>query len=70
MPLESDLIAAGLQFHQAGQFGRAQQVYRQILESNPLNADVLSLLGAACINLMQWDEAVRQIQCAAIDVDS
>ncbi|MBI3677978.1 MAG: tetratricopeptide repeat protein [Proteobacteria bacterium] len=61
MPFESDLLATGVQFHQAGQYGRAQQVYRQILEANPLNPDALSLLGAACINLMQWDEAVRHL---------
>jgi len=61
MPLENDVLALGIEHHQAGQFEQAQEIYRQVLAADPRNPDVLSLLGAVCINLRQWDEAAAYL---------
>ena len=61
MPREPELLAIGVQYHQSGQFDRAQEMYRQILAAEPQNVDVLNLLGAACINLGQLDAAATHL---------
>lgn len=60
----NELLAAGIRHHQAGRFAEAHQAYQQALKTEPGNADVLSLLGAACINLKQWDAAAEHLGAA------
>jgi tetratricopeptide (TPR) repeat protein len=62
--VDPELVAAGLRLHQGGQFEQAQAVYRQALADYPNDPDVLSLLGAVCINLRQWDDAERHLDAA------
>jgi protein O-GlcNAc transferase len=38
-------IQAGIERHQAGRLAEAEQIYRQVLEIDPANADALHLLG-------------------------
>ncbi|MFV3126454.1 tetratricopeptide repeat protein [Niveispirillum sp. KHB5.9] len=45
MKTTSDLLAAALADHRAGHVDRAAAAYRQLLESDPANADALHLLG-------------------------
>jgi tetratricopeptide (TPR) repeat protein len=61
MPPDQQALATALQFHQSGQFERARQIYRQLLDADAGNPDLLNLLGAACINLNQWDEAAENL---------
>ena len=41
----ADTFALGLRCHQAGDFSQAEQLYRQILDSDPHHCDALHLLG-------------------------
>jgi Flp pilus assembly protein TadD len=64
MTIDSDLLSAGIQHHQAGRLDEAYAHYRQALAQDPNNATALSLLGAACINLKRLDEAADHLQHA------
>jgi tetratricopeptide (TPR) repeat protein len=64
MAIDQELLAAGLRYHQSGQFGQAEKIYQQALDADPQNADVLSLLGAVCINLNQWKRAEQHLDLA------
>lgn len=44
-PMTADILAAALADHRAGRIDRAAAAYRQVLESDPRNADALHLLG-------------------------
>jgi tetratricopeptide (TPR) repeat protein len=44
----ADLLAAGWRFHQAGDFARAEQAYRQLLQSGAGQAEARYLLGVLC----------------------
>ncbi len=57
MSLDTQLLTTGIQYHQAGRVEEAYAIYEQVLATEPHSATVLSLLGAACINLRRWDEA-------------
>jgi Flp pilus assembly protein TadD len=59
-----EAVARARRLHQAGDLGHAEDLYRQILEVDPANADVLSLLGMACHQRNQLDEAVEYYQRA------
>jgi tetratricopeptide (TPR) repeat protein len=48
MPVTMELLEAGLRLHQAGDFPRAEQTYRQLLEREPNSAEGWYLLGALC----------------------
>ncbi len=61
MSIDTDLVSIGIHHHQAGRVEEALAIYRQALSGDPQNAAVLSLLGAACINLHRWDEAARHL---------
>jgi len=71
MSTESDLLSTGIQYHQAGRVEEAHEIYRQVHSANPTSPIVLSLLGAACINLRRWDEAARYLdEALRLDPDN
>ncbi len=47
MPTPADTFALAWQHHQAGRLGEAQQLYEQVLQAEPANADAWCFLGAA-----------------------
>jgi tetratricopeptide (TPR) repeat protein len=48
--------------HQAGEISQAREIYQQLLKSQPLNADLLRLLGTAEYQLRNLDEAVTMLK--------
>ncbi len=58
---EVPTLAEGLKHHQAGALGRAQRVYRSILENDPRHADALHLLGVVAHQEGRHSEAVDLI---------
>ncbi|MGR3320296.1 MAG: tetratricopeptide repeat protein [Candidatus Anammoxibacter sp.] len=57
-------LAKAIQFHQAGNLSEAEVIYRQILQSNPDNADALHLLGVIFHQVGKNDIAVDYISKA------
>src|SRR5262245_54345954 len=53
-----------LAFHRTGRLADAENLYRQILETNPNHFDSLHLLGVVCGQRHKHGEAVRQIDAA------
>jgi len=53
-----------VQYHQAGQFGEADEIYKKILEFNPKHADALHLSGLTAHQTGKHDMAVRLISKA------
>jgi len=41
-----ETLQAAIRYQQAGEHAKAEELYRQILASDPLNCDALHLLGA------------------------
>ena len=62
MSLDSELLAAGTNYHRAGEYQQAHEVYRRLLEANPQNAMIFNLLGAVSINLRQWPQAAAYLE--------
>jgi len=62
-------LAQALAAHQAGQYARAESLYRQILAIDPAHADALHLLGVLAHQTGHPDEAERLI-LAAIEANS
>ena len=62
-PLDPSLNLA-IQYHQAGNFGQAEQMYRQILQADPRNIDALHLLGLVAHQVGRNDLAVGFIRRA------
>ncbi len=50
-------LALGRQYHQAGDLGRAEEAYRQVLRDNGAHADARYLLAAVCHGQGKLDEA-------------
>jgi Flp pilus assembly protein TadD len=48
MPTVTDLFSLAFRQHQAGSLAQAEQLYRQVLQTEPSHADAWSCLGAAC----------------------
>ena len=63
MNSETSLHTA-LQQHQAGKLDEAERVYREILQVEPENADVLHLLGVLCFQKKEHDAAIDFIRKA------
>jgi predicted O-linked N-acetylglucosamine transferase (SPINDLY family) len=55
-------IERALQLHQAGDLVRAAALYREILQVDPANPEVLHLLGGLALQLGRYDVAARCIQ--------
>jgi Flp pilus assembly protein TadD len=56
------LLQEGYHFHQTGDFLRAEQICRQLVQVEPANALAWSLLGAACAALGKLGEATASFQ--------
>ena len=41
----AEALTHALQLHRAGHLSQAEQLYRQVLQADPVNADALHLLG-------------------------
>ena len=59
--LISTHLQTALAHHQAGRLAEAEKVYRQVLDSNPANADALGLLGRIAHQHGRFDDAVALI---------
>jgi len=64
MPDSTEALALGLHYQRAGQLHQAEQVYRQVLETDPANADALSFVGEICLAQNRLGEAVAAFQQA------
>jgi protein O-GlcNAc transferase len=60
----TELLAAGLQHHQAGRLGEAEACYRRVLAAQPGHADALHLLGVIAHQVRRHDVAVKLISQA------
>jgi predicted O-linked N-acetylglucosamine transferase (SPINDLY family) len=60
----SEALAIAIQHHQAGRFQVAEQIYRQILEAEPNQADAIHFLGVLAHQAGQHAVAVQYIQRA------
>jgi len=64
MSQAAQLFQAAYRYHQAGDFHRAEQLYRQMVQTDPANALAWSLLGAACAALGKLGEAADSFRAA------
>jgi predicted O-linked N-acetylglucosamine transferase (SPINDLY family) len=55
-------FARAFSLHQAGEATQAREIYLELLKSQPLNADLLRLLGTAEYQLRNLDEAVTMLK--------
>jgi tetratricopeptide (TPR) repeat protein len=64
MTSTAELLGLALQYHQAGDLPRAEELYRQILQADPANADAHHLLGAVAHQVGQHEQAVASMRQA------
>ena len=60
------LLQQALLSHQNRRFAEAEQLYRQVLFSDPRNFDALHLLGIVCAELGKYDEAEKNFRSQSI----
>jgi Flp pilus assembly protein TadD len=68
MAADQEQLATAIAHHQAGRPQQAYDIYRRLLAAEPESATLLSLLGAACIHLRQWEEGAAHLS-RAIEVE-
>jgi predicted O-linked N-acetylglucosamine transferase (SPINDLY family) len=61
MPTIPELLSLGLQYHNAGYLPQAEQIYRQILQADPYQADALQLLGEIAYRYSRHEIAIDYI---------
>src|SRR5262245_6959582 len=61
MPTIPEALNQALAYHSAGQFEPAEQIYRQILQFDPLHAEAWHLLGVVAYQVGQHAVAVDHI---------
>jgi len=61
---EQAAIERAMALHRRGQFSQAAQLYNQVLESNPANADAWHLLGVIAHQTGHHERAIEQIKRA------
>ncbi len=64
MPTDSQALTSALQLHQSGNLPQAEQLYNQILQADPNNADAHHLLGVLAFQSGRPDHAVVSIRRA------
>jgi tetratricopeptide (TPR) repeat protein len=62
--VSSELFATAIQYHQAGDFDRAEQVYRQIVDADPNEAEAWNHLGKLYRSRGRINEAILSYQRA------
>jgi len=60
----SESLTVALGHHQAGELERAEQIYREVLRSDPHQADALHLLGVLACQAGRYEAAVEEIRRA------
>jgi len=55
--MSADTLDLALQYHRAGDFERASQIYRQIIAADPNAVDALHLLGAIALQTGKYEIA-------------
>jgi len=60
----AQMLALALQYHQSGSYAQAEQLYRDILQSEPRHVDALQLLGLAVYHTGRKDLAVEYLRTA------
>jgi len=60
----AEALELGLQHHQSGRLPQAEQIYRQILDVQPQNADAAHLLGALALQTGRLDESLQLLERA------
>ncbi|HBL46027.1 tetratricopeptide repeat protein [Gimesia sp.] len=58
MPSLKELLGTAVQQHQAGNLPLAEQLYREVLQHDPGQADALHLLGVVYLHLKQFSKAI------------
>jgi protein O-GlcNAc transferase len=66
-PRVLDLLAAAARYHRGGRLADAQQIYGQILQSDPHHADALHLLGVLALQSGRHDTAATLIGKAIVE---
>ena len=64
MTTSADLLSQGWQLHQAGDLAGAEKVYRQVIATEPANANAWCYLGIALFDTQRLDESVAAYQRA------
>jgi predicted O-linked N-acetylglucosamine transferase (SPINDLY family) len=64
MPSIREALTQAVACHQAGQLPQAEQIYRQILQADPQNADAWHLLGVIAAQLDNHEVAIEHIRRA------
>jgi predicted O-linked N-acetylglucosamine transferase (SPINDLY family) len=62
--MSTDLLATAMRHHQAGEFDRAEQLYRQILDADRAQPDVWNYLGETYLMRGRYGEAVSSYKRA------
>jgi tetratricopeptide (TPR) repeat protein len=62
MPGNTEALALGLQYHQAGYLPQAEQIYCQVLQTDSANADALAYLGELYMAQGRFPEAATAFQ--------
>jgi tetratricopeptide (TPR) repeat protein len=62
--MSTELLATALRYHQGGDFQSAEQLFRQILDTDPSQAEVWNYLGEACLLRGRFAEAISSYQHA------
>ncbi|MDX2230178.1 MAG: tetratricopeptide repeat-containing glycosyltransferase family protein [Leptolyngbyaceae cyanobacterium bins.349] len=60
----AEMLRVAIAHHQAGRLPQAEQLYRQILQQHPQNADALSLLGVIACQQQQLERGIALYQQA------
>jgi protein O-GlcNAc transferase len=64
MPSISESLTQAVAYHRAGQHSQAEQIYRQVLQADPQNADAWHLLGVIGSQVDNHEMAVQYIRRA------
>jgi protein O-GlcNAc transferase len=64
MAIVADALTLAWQQHQAGNLQQAEQLYRQVLQGNPQQADALHLLGVLASQVGRYDHSITYIRQA------
>lgn len=64
LPTPDQILDEGLRWHEAGDLGRAEQMYRQVLSRDPANGDALHLLGVIAYQARHYGAAIDLIRHA------